>query len=363
MHSKSRRPGTGRFPLLSAMLVVVALAAPVAAQESADAEALRALALQLLNKSRAENGLPPLQIGKEINEAAKFHAADMLRRGFYGHDSPEGQSVKERYEKAGGGRFLLTAENIARCTDCKISTKTVEFLQSAWMNSKGHRENILSKGVTHFGFSVVWAPGKPLYAVQTFAGPGIQRGVAGGAALKKLSAAEIVAKALALVNQERKQAGRPALVESASLTKAVRAILPARNAVENFSIPELGKVKEALPAGERDDWTSLGMLASSCGGCGTDMTEADVRTFLRQWLDKGNNRDMVLNPRSTHLAFAIAASGQGKKVALAVVGRKEAAEPAPARASPAEPAPARPASVSNAAPAAQAQAITPPKKQ
>jgi len=75
-----------------------------------------------------------------------------------------------------------------------------------WMNSKAHRENILRKGITEFGFSLVGAPGKPMYAVQTFAGPGFGGGMAGTLS-KKVSEKEAVAKALELLNAERKKAG------------------------------------------------------------------------------------------------------------------------------------------------------------
>ena len=74
------------------------------------------------------------------------------------------------------------------------------------MNSKAHRENILRKGITEFGFSLVGAPGKPMYAVQTFAGPGFGGGMAGTLS-KKVSEKEAVAKALELLNAERKKAG------------------------------------------------------------------------------------------------------------------------------------------------------------
>jgi uncharacterized protein YkwD len=292
------------------------------AQEGADAEKLRSLALQLVNKSRAEAKLPPLQIGKEINEAARYHAADMLRRNFYDHTSPEGKSVGDRYQKAGGSRWKITAENIARCTGCDLSAKTVEELQRGWMNSKGHRENILRKGITQFGFSIVAAPGKPLYAVQTFTGPGVPNGISGNQPAKRLSEAEVAKKALEILNKERKQAGRPAFTESPALTKAARSLLPQKN-LDDFNLSRSGKLMDALPAGERQDWQSLSVLAAACGGCGAEPTDADVRAFVQQWLGNPGNKTMMMNPASTHLGFALAVSGEGKKVGLAVLGKKQ----------------------------------------
>jgi uncharacterized protein YkwD len=292
------------------------------AQEGPETEKLRALALELVNKSRAENKLPPLQIGKEVNAAAKAHAADMLRRNFYDHVTPEGKTIQDRFIKAGGSRWQLAAENIARCTGCELGVKTVEEFQRGWMNSKGHRENILRRGIIQFGFSMVTQPGKPLYAVQTFSGPGVSNGSAGNEAAKPLSEKEVVAKALEVLNAERKKAGRPAFVESAGLTKAVRSLLPAKK-LDEFNLSQIGNVMDKLPESERKAWQSLTTLAAACGGCGAEPTAADVRGFVQQWLSSPGNKTMMLNAASTHLGFALAASGQGKKVALAVIGKKQ----------------------------------------
>ena len=324
MHCKPLRRRADR---LAAFLVALAVllrieAVPLKAQETADAEKLRTLALELVNKARADNKLPPLQIGKDINEAARFHAADMLRRNFYDHTSPEGKNVADRYQKAGGSRWRITAENIARCTGCDVSVKTVEDLQRGWMNSKGHRENILRQGIAQFGFSVVTAAGQPLYAVQTFTGPGVPNGLRPNEQPKRLSESEVVAKALELLNKERKQAGRPALMESPALTKAVRSLLPQKK-LETLSLEQTGRVMDALPSSDRKEWAHLAILAAACGGCGAEPTDIDVRTFVQQWLENGGNKAMVMNPGSTHLGFALVASGQGKKIALAVLGKKQ----------------------------------------
>ena len=327
MHPMVLRPGVQPRALLGLALCGLLLAAGCRlafAQEGPEPEKLRALALELVNKSRAEHKLPPLQIGKEVNEAAKAHAADMLRRNFYAHVTPEGKTIQDRFLKAGGSRWQLSAENIARCTGCELGVQTVEEFQRGWMNSKGHRENILRKGITQFGFSMVAQKGKPLYAVQTFTGPGAPSGLAGNESAKRLSEKEVTAKALEILNKERKQAGRPAFVESPALTKAVRSLLPATKKLDEFDLSQTGKVMDALPEAERKNWQALTTLAAACGGCGAEPTAADVRAFVQQWLSNSGNKTMVLNPASTHLGFALATSGQGKKVALAVIGRKPA---------------------------------------
>jgi len=307
------------------LCALMALAAsPGRAQEGPEAEKLRALSLELVNKARAEAKLPPLTMGKEVTEAAKGHARDMLRRNFYGHVTPEGKTIQDRFLKAGGSRWHLVAENIARCvgTGCEVGVKTVEDFHRGWMNSKPHRENILRKGITQFGFSMVAEPDKPLYAVQNFSGPGLPNAGRGPEATRRLSEKEVVAKALEIFNKERKQAGKPAFVESPELTKAVRSLLPSKK-LDDFNLSQTGKVLDALPTAERKTWQGLTTLAAACGGCGADPTAADVRAFVQQWLGNPANKAMVMNPASTHLGFALATSGQGKKVALAVLGRKQ----------------------------------------
>jgi len=306
--------------LLPVAVFTLSAVLPLLAQESAEAEKFRALALDLTNKSRAESKLPPLQIGREANEAAKAHAADMLKRNFYSHNSPEGKTVQDRYMQAGGSKWRVTAENIARCTGCQLSAATVEDLHRGWMNSKGHRENLLRRGIAQFGFSIVAESGQPLYAVQAFAGPGIPNGLGANEDPKRLSETEVVAKALEHLNRERKQAGLTAFSESAALNKAARSLLPERK-LEAFDLAQIDKVMDALPAADRKDWQSLTVLAGACGGCGAEPTAADVRSFVQQWLGDAQNKGLLLSPGSTHLGFALAASGQGKKVALGVLGK------------------------------------------
>ena len=71
----------------------VICAPPLSAQEPGEADRLRALSLELVNKARAEQSLPPLQIGRQVTDAAKAHASDMLKRSYFAHESPDGKNV------------------------------------------------------------------------------------------------------------------------------------------------------------------------------------------------------------------------------------------------------------------------------
>ena len=130
---------------------------PVAqAQQVGDLERLRQRALELVNQVRSEHDLPPLELGDILNEAAQAHAEDMLARDYYGHVSPDGENVMDRYQEAGGDRWRLVLENIAQCQGCPTppTAERVEAFQEGWMESPGHRENILSRGLDRFGFGI-----------------------------------------------------------------------------------------------------------------------------------------------------------------------------------------------------------------
>src|SRR5688500_2604033 len=116
-------PATAARLTVWVVMIIVALgilpATPPARAETPDnLQALRHRALELVNQARAGHGLSRLELGGNLDEAAQSHARDMLRRGYYSHTSPEGENVQDRYVAAGGSRWELAAENIARCEGC-----------------------------------------------------------------------------------------------------------------------------------------------------------------------------------------------------------------------------------------------------
>jgi uncharacterized protein YkwD len=105
-----------------------------------------------LNEERAKAGLSPLESSLSIVTVAASHAADMASRGYFSHVSPEGVDMGARL-KAGGVTYGWAGENIARgYADC-------EAVFNAWMNSSGHRANILNSHYRKYGLAVnnlVW---------------------------------------------------------------------------------------------------------------------------------------------------------------------------------------------------------------
>jgi uncharacterized protein YkwD len=133
----------------------------------ADLAAVRVEMLAGVNRLRAEAGVPPLVENPRLDVAAQEHAEDMLARNYYDHKSPEGKQVGDRLN-AEGYSWRLAAENLA------AGHVTVQSVLDAWMQSSGHRANLLRPNVTDFGFGLAVGPFDSRYRVlwvQTFAAP------------------------------------------------------------------------------------------------------------------------------------------------------------------------------------------------
>lgn len=119
-------------------------------------------ALSLLNRDRAAHGLPALKANSQLTALARNYAQDMIRRGFFSHNNPEGQSPFDRMRQAGIS-YKYAGENLA-------VNSSVAGAEAAFMNSPGHRANILNANYTEVGIGVVRSSSGSLYVVQEFIG-------------------------------------------------------------------------------------------------------------------------------------------------------------------------------------------------
>ena len=299
---------------LCSTLIAVACAVwvlPAAAQEAASPTDLRARALSLANDARGEAGLPDLAPSGVLNEAARAHARDMLERGFYDHVTPEGRTARDRYDDAGGAPWATSGENIARCEGCPTppGRERVEAFHAGWMQSPGHRENVLSPGYERFGFAIVGA-GEETYAVQTFAGPGGQGGEA-----EPVEAEALGAAILEEVNARRAAAGRGPLEPDPALDAVAEAALEVVLTDDALPNDPFG----LLPEGS-SGWTSLGLRASSRGGAGPVLEANDATAFVDAMA--GRSGGSLGRPEATDLGVAARADGTGRKTAVAVFGQR-----------------------------------------
>ena len=118
--------------------------------------------LNLVNKERAANGLSALKLDTALSNVAQAKAQDMYNKKYFSHTSPTYGSPFDMM-KSFGISYRTAGENIAK------GQKTPAAVMSAWMNSDGHRKNILGSGYTKLGVGYVNAGGTT-YWVQMFVG-------------------------------------------------------------------------------------------------------------------------------------------------------------------------------------------------
>jgi uncharacterized protein YkwD len=102
--------------------------------------------VRLTNLQRVQHGCAPLRVDARLTEAAQAHSADMDRRHYFDHDSPDGRTPWARIKATGYQQ--PGAENIA------MGQPTPVAVVGAWMNSPGHRANILNCDLKAIGVGV-----------------------------------------------------------------------------------------------------------------------------------------------------------------------------------------------------------------
>lgn len=104
--------------------------------------------VRLVNVERAKQGLSPLTIDWELSRVAKYKSQDMHDKNYFSHTSPTYGSPFDMMKKFGIS-YTAAGENIAK------GQKTAAAVVNAWMNSEGHRANIMSTKYTHIGVGYV----------------------------------------------------------------------------------------------------------------------------------------------------------------------------------------------------------------
>lgn len=127
--------------------------------------------LEYTNDARAEHGLPPLVMHPRLRVASRFHLHEMLDLGYSGHTSPVAEHAVPTFRARHAGYFGATAENLNRWEGWRVETPATSAYRltaldetgvaslarkmvDSWMNSEGHRKNMLH-GYHHLGVGVV----------------------------------------------------------------------------------------------------------------------------------------------------------------------------------------------------------------
>jgi uncharacterized protein YkwD len=135
-----------RFQRHMPKLLVLAIA--LVASSAFASDITRASVVAEMNVHRVAFGLPPLREDVRLDQAADDRVIDMEEQSYWAHISPEGRQPFEWF-RPHGYDFRYAGENLASGFD------TVEVLVDAWMESKGHRENILAPEYNDCGVAII----------------------------------------------------------------------------------------------------------------------------------------------------------------------------------------------------------------
>jgi len=133
--------------------------APVVKMSATAAEVIK-----LTNAERTANGCRALTTNAALTRAAQGHSDDMAAKNYFSHPSQDGRSPFDRM-KAAGYSYRMAAENIA------AGQRTPQAVVSGWMNSEGHRKNILNCSLTEIGVGVATGGSYGIYWTQNFGTP------------------------------------------------------------------------------------------------------------------------------------------------------------------------------------------------
>lgn len=143
----------------------------------------------LINRERGKHGLSPLSGDDALAGIARGHSKDMASRRYFSHDSPEGHDFSHRYRRGDytcslriGNTVHMGAENIFLNVrfnsvttvngdayyDWNSEELIAETTVRGWMDSPGHRKNILTPHWRREGIGVFLSPDEKIYITQNF---------------------------------------------------------------------------------------------------------------------------------------------------------------------------------------------------
>jgi len=158
---------------------------------SIDPTALEARIHELINVQREQNGLSALSYDPFLADIARGHSYDMVTRNFFDHVNPDGKHPKDRGDDAGypciryfksyytlgiaenlfqGNRYsaYTTTNGVITSYDWNSAEQVAQTAVSGWMNSSGHRKNILTETFELEGIGVAFAPDDKIYVTENF---------------------------------------------------------------------------------------------------------------------------------------------------------------------------------------------------
>lgn len=135
---------------------------------AADTPGIALRIVELTNRERANQGLPPLAIDPGLDKLALTHSRNMALQGFYAHKDKQGREVADRQKDIYPLLIHLGIGENIHTKGARYQTPTAEEFVQDWMESPGHRKNILNESYTHIGVGV-FEGRDAFFATQVFA--------------------------------------------------------------------------------------------------------------------------------------------------------------------------------------------------
>jgi uncharacterized protein YkwD len=118
-----------------------------------------------VNAFRAGQKLIALERRTDLDAVARAHSEDMIRRGFFAHENPEGLIAPDRIARAGITGITLIGENVAQTNEGDPNGAVL----TGWENSPDHRANLVSRPFNATGVGIARAPDGRLFYTQLYA--------------------------------------------------------------------------------------------------------------------------------------------------------------------------------------------------
>ena len=152
------------FSLFFVFAIFEARPSSAYASTASSTQAMEDQVIKLVNVQRSRRGLQTLKKNATLAKIARYKAQDMVNRHYFSHISPTYGSPFKMMENF-GIRFSAAGENIA------MGQRTPQQVMNAWMNSPGHRANILSPSYTQIGVGFAKNKNGVCYWTQEFIKP------------------------------------------------------------------------------------------------------------------------------------------------------------------------------------------------
>lgn len=139
---------------------------PGVAPQSRSIAEMETTVRQRINEIRRKRDLKPLEENEKLARLARAYSRRMAQKGFFSHTDPSGETAVDRARSADLS-FALLGENIFKSVN---APDPVKLAVQGWMDSPGHRKNILRPGFTQTGVGI-WREGKTYHYTQLFMRP------------------------------------------------------------------------------------------------------------------------------------------------------------------------------------------------